>query len=161
MPMLTHGDFTMAQSLPVESYLASISPKYCSLTPKQKAIDGVVCAIKEDVNVLCAQALFKPEKDKKVISKFLDKWWGIVEHKCPESGFFNGLSYPTGADLACLVMTQGYMPFCACQKQAGMGMDYYKKFKKLSALVERTMAYPVVAEYLKTHTTLKQAAFGK
>ena len=56
------------------------------------------------------------------------------------------------------------MPFISLQKQAGFGepdMLHYKNYPKLAALVKRTMEYPAVAEYLKTNTTLKAAAFGK
>merc|ERR1712060_604437 len=60
LPCVKHGDFKMAQSLPVEAYLSSIAPKFSCLTPQQRGIDGVVCAIKEDVNSLMAKFLFSP-----------------------------------------------------------------------------------------------------
>lgn len=160
LPILKHGDLQVAQSLPIEDYLSSIAPKYAGLTPQQRAIDGCLCAIKEDMCQGCAKPMFAKCNDPEVLKKVLDTWLTVVEHKCPESGFFNGLELPTAADFACLVMTEGYMPYVAALKQAGVDLEYYKKFPKLAGLVKRTMEFPDVAEYLKANDTLKAAAMG-
>ena len=162
MPMLKHGDFKMAQSLPVEAYAASIAPLYSGLTPQQKAIDGTVCAIKEDINAGCIKLLFDGCEDAAKVRELLDPWFKIIEHKCPESGFFHGLAFPTAADFAVFVVTNGYMPFQGLFKQAGLGETWYEAdYPKLAALAKRTGEYPAVKDYLASSTTLKQAAFGK
>ena len=43
----------------------------------------------------------------------MDKVLGILETFVPEEGFVNGMSAPTQADLAILVMTQAMVPFLA------------------------------------------------
>ncbi len=151
MPLLQHGDLKMSQSGAIEAYVASIAPRYKDLTMQQRAIDMTYIGIKEEILMNCAKALFttqKTDKDKakEDIVALFDKWFGVFEDQVPEEGFIHGLSFPSPADLALLNITVGYMPFGAAVKLA----EYdFGKWKKVTALIERTKADDKVADYLK------------
>jgi len=162
MPLLQHGDLKISQSGAIETYVASIAPKYKDLTPQQKAIDNMYGCIKEEILFNCAKAIFttqKTDKNKAIedINTLLDKWFGIFEEKLPDEGFILGLSYPTPADLALLNITQAFMPFGAAVKLASYD---FSKWKKVSALCDRTAADSNVAAYLKDSPYVKANPFG-
>ena len=91
MPVLEHGDLALFQSQAIESYLASIAPKFKDLTPAQRAKDLMFALCKADINVPTESLLFKkitPEE----LTPIMDKWLNYVEGMLPESGFVNGLA---------------------------------------------------------------------
>jgi glutathione S-transferase len=145
LPVLSHGELKIAQSLAIENYLASIAPKFVSLTPQQRAVDLQYCAMKEDVLAGCAKNVFG-ERNAEDTTKVLDKWFGLLESKVPATGFVNGLAIPTAADAAILNICTGYMPFAAAFKIANY--DISAKAPKVKALADRVAAAPGVAEYL-------------
>jgi glutathione S-transferase len=136
---LKHGLLKIAQSAAIESYFASIAPKFSGLTAQQRAVDQNYACIKEDILAGCAKPLFaKGEKDLEGFKAHLEKWFGLLETMLPESGFVHGLEFPTTADCAVLNCTTGYMPFLASFKLLdGFSLDAYPKVK---ALAERTNA---------------------
>ena len=159
MPIMTHGDLKLFQTQAIECYLSSISPKFSSLTPAQKAKDVMFSQIKADINAATESLLFKkigPEE----LTPIAEKFYNVLESLIPEEGYINGLDYPTVADLAVLVIAKGCMPF-----QAALTIAEFKwaeKYPKIQTLATKTAAYEPVAEFLKTseHGTLKADPFG-
>merc|ERR1712183_396122 len=96
------------------------------------------------------------------VPAFLDAWVPVVEGRIPATGFINGQSFPTTADLAVLNMRKGYMLFGASYKLAGDadGTKLFAKYPKFSALAERTAAADGVKEYLASSPSLSAAANG-
>ena len=116
--------------------------------------------IKGDMNVPTENVLFKkitPEDLKPI----MEKYYGIIESQMPDVGFINGLSYPTPADLAVVVICTGCMPFQAASHMAGVAFDG-EKYPKTQKVVTAAMNYPSVAKFLKEseHQTLKADPFG-
>jgi len=162
MPLLQHGDLKMSQSFAIETYIASIAPKYADLTPQQRAVDNMYQGIKEEMLSNCAKAVFTTRKTdeaqaKKDVIALFDKWFAIFEEKVPESEFLQGLSIPTPADLALVNITNGYMPFGAAAKMA----EYdFGKWPKVKALCERAAADSGVAAYLSKSQYTKANPFN-
>lgn len=155
LPLLEHNGLKISQSAAIETYLASIAPKFAALTPAQVATDRMFAHIKEDVLLGCAKIVFGGAlvKDGPTeVPKHVDKWFPVVESLVPAKGFVLGLEYPTVADLAVLNMGKGYMPFGATYKHGKY--DYTLKYPKIAGLVERTAAAPGVKEYLATSTSM-------
>lgn len=163
MPLLNHGELKMSQSGPIETYIASIAPKYKDLTVQQRAIDNMYQGVKEEILLNCAKAIFttqKTDKDKakQDIIDLFDKWFAIFEAKVPSDGFIQGLDFPTPADLAVLNITVAFMPFGAAKKLA----EYdFGKWPKVQALCDRAAADSGVAKYLEssTYTTANPMGF--
>ena len=106
MPILEHGDFKLFQSVAIEGYLASLSPKFSALTPAQKGTDLMFQEIRSDINAATESLLFK-KIEAEALPPIMEKSYAMVEGLLPESGFINGLDFPTPADLAVLVITKG------------------------------------------------------
>ena len=157
VPVLIDGELKMNESTAIELYVASVAPKFASLTPKQRAKDAQFCSIKETCLGSFAKHLFG-DKDKDAIQAVANKYFPIIEGILPESGFINGLDYPTVADLAIVVMCEGYMPFGATYKCGGVNLA--ESYPKLVAHSDRTKAVGDVAKALSESTTLKAAMFG-
>merc|ERR1719164_343292 len=120
LPVLEHGDMKMSQSIAIETYLSQIAPKYKKLSPKQRAIDTMFAAIKEDVIQGMAGIIFGDTSvAAEALSKVTDRWFPIIEDRLPEEGFILGLDIPTTADLAILVIAKARMPFTAAYEVAG------------------------------------------
>lgn len=147
MPILVHGDLKLFQHNAVESYLASIAPKFAFLTPAQKATDLMICITKADILGNCESLLFKKIDGEQLLAA-LDKQFPLLEGLLPETGFVNGLGFPTCADCAVLVVAKGCMPFQAAMKLAGF--DWVGKFPKIERIAAETAAYPPVAKFLET-----------
>jgi len=144
MPLLKHGGLKMSQSLAIEGYLTNLAPKFSGLTAQQKAVDAMYGGIKEEMLLNCAKAIFTtkksaPDQAKEDVTKLMDKWFAIFEASLPGTGFVHGLGYPTGADLAVLNITTGYMPFGAAMKFAGYDSNL-AKYPKVKAHADRTAA---------------------
>jgi len=159
LPCFEHGDFKIAQSFAIESYVAGIAPVFKDLTPAQRAIDGMLCKIKEGmmqgyVDILTA--IVKNEVDKATavdsITKVGDKWFPILIQKLSKIGFINGLAFPTAADLAVLNIGKGFMPFGAVYQLSGY--NPFVMFPKFAAHVQRVGRYPSVKAYLGESTTM-------
>lgn len=54
LPILKHDDLELCQSQAITSYIASIGPKFASLTAAQKGVDAMYAGILEDVLSGCA-----------------------------------------------------------------------------------------------------------
>eukprot|EP00416_Gambierdiscus_australes_P005550 CAMPEP_0171127238 /NCGR_PEP_ID=MMETSP0766_2-20121228/114909_1 /TAXON_ID=439317 /ORGANISM="Gambierdiscus australes, Strain CAWD 149" /LENGTH=260 /DNA_ID=CAMNT_0011590329 /DNA_START=1 /DNA_END=780 /DNA_ORIENTATION=- len=159
LPVLSHGNLKMAQSLAIELYMTSISPKYRSLNDQQKARDTMFCAIKEDVLSAVGKVIFSSQRAERApdeIPKICNKWFPIIEGLVPEKGFINGLDYPTPADLAVLNMATAYMPFC-CAYRLG-NYDWSSKYPKMKELADRTKMAPELKNYMDTSKTRDAAA---
>jgi len=156
VPLLKHGDLKMSQSLAIASYIASIAPLFAELTPQQRGKDMQFACIKEDVIAGFAKILFS-DKNPESIKEVMAKWFPLIEGILPESGFVNGLEFPTMADLSLVILADGYMPFGAAYKIAGEDTTQYAKF---TAHVERVKAFPAVAEYLAGNTTMAANPWG-
>jgi len=166
LPILVHGPLKITQSSAIVAYLLSAAPKYRSLTCVQHAKDMHIHGIFEDVIQGLAKVILDPRMGKdetydapKMITDHMDKWMPIIEYILPASGFVNGLSYPTAADFAMVVMLEGVTPFVGCYHIAN-NYDPLKNAPKLKALYEKTRAYPEVKQFLDSSTTLKGNPFG-
>jgi len=162
MPLLSHGELKISQSGAIETYIASIAPKYKDLTVQQRAVDNMYQAIKEEMLLNCAKAVFttqKADKDKakQDVTELFDKWFTIFEAKVPSDGFIQGLDFPTPADLSLLNITIAFMPFGAAKKLAEYDFD---KWQKVKALCDRTAADSGVAKYLESSTATKANPMG-
>ena len=157
LPILIDGDLKMNESSAIELYLASIAPKYSSLTPKQRAKDAQFCVLKETCLSAMATPLFGG-KDEEKIQAAADKYFPVLEEILPESGFVNGLDYPTVADLAIMNICEAYMPFKAAYKYGEV--DLAAKYPKLVAHADRTKAVEDVAKAVSESSTMSAGAFG-
>jgi len=162
MPILEHGSYNLCQTTAIESYLASVAPKFAGLTPAQKGTDLMFQVFKADINVPTENLLFKKitADDLKPI---IEKMYATLEGMLPDAGFINGLSFPTAADLAILVITKGCMPFQAAPTMAECSfLKNAAKYPKMDRIAKAAAAYEPVAAYLKAseHQTLKADPFG-
>eukprot|EP00956_Cyclotella_meneghiniana_P030692 scaffold78063_cov72-Cyclotella_meneghiniana.AAC.3 len=157
LPILIDGDLKMNESVAIESYVASVAPKFSALTPKQRAKDAQFSCLKESCLGQFAKPLFNG-KDKEGIHAVAGKYFPVIESILPDSGFINGLDYPTVADLAVVVICEQYMPFGACYKHGEV--DLAKSYPKLVAHSERVKAVDDVSKALSDSSTLGVAAFG-
>mmetsp|Transcript_8980 Transcript_8980/g.15842 ORF Transcript_8980/g.15842 Transcript_8980/m.15842 type:complete len:229 (+) Transcript_8980:49-735(+) len=160
LPILEHGNLKLFQTTAIESYLASISLKFSGLTPEQKAKDQMYQLIKSDINGSTESLLFKKitAEDLKPV---MAKWYDVIEGLLPESGFINGLDFPTPADLSVLVVAQGCMPFRAAPQMAECAPTP-EKYPKMFRISTDAANYPQVAAFLakSEHKTLKADPFG-
>lgn len=155
LPMLEDSDsglFQLQESLAIERYISAVAPQFHQLTPAQRAVDDEFACAKEDlmvvescaVNVSAARACVPP---------IFDRYLGILEKLVPGSGFVHGLEFPTGADLATLIITQAGFPWGRAKRLAGYSDQWQMRFPKVAALSERTAAAPAVAAYLAESAT--------
>jgi len=158
IPLLIDGDdLKMNESCAIEIYLASIAPKFASLTAKQRAKDHQFCMLKETCMGAIGEALFTDKKDKEGITAVVDKFFPLLEGILPSSGFVNGLADPTVADLTIVVLCEAYMPFGASYKYGEI--DLAEKYPKLLAHSNRTKAVESVGNAISESSTMKAAAF--
>ena len=87
-----------------------------------------------------------------IIPAHLAKFFTVVEGMVPSSGFVNGESFPTVADLAVLCMMEAMTPIGLCIQLAG-GVDL-SPYPKMSAICSAVKASPGVKEYLAKSATL-------
>lgn len=160
LPVLEHGELQLFQSVAIEGYVASLSPKFSALTPAQRAKDLMFQEIRSDVNAVTESLLFKKIQPEE-LPPAMDKWYPLIEGLLPEKGFVNGLDFPTPADLVVLVIAQGCMPFRAAPAIAGCSPTP-EKYPKMFRVAADAAAYPPVAAYLAAseHKTLKADPFG-
>ena len=155
----------MAQSFAIESYLADIAPRFASLSPAQRAIDDMLCKIKEDLLQGYATILFgmKGNEAKQAtaaadIAKVADKWLPVVEGLLPVGGFVNGMAFPTPGDLAVFSVGKQFTPFVAAHSMAGY--DAMQKYPKFAELVTRVAECPRVEAYVQKSTSFDSDPFG-
>ena len=153
-PMLIDGDLKMNESGAIEVYLSMIAPKYKDLTVKQRAKDFQFTQLKEEYLRNFAAVIFNPTTDAAAKTEGVEgvaaKYFPILEGILPEDGFVNGGDYPTPGDLAIVNICEGYMPFQASYKIAGL--DLAKSYPKLVAHSERVKAVAEVATALEAVT---------
>lgn len=145
------GLVQLQESLAIERYLAAVAPRFRTLTPAQRAIDDMFACAKEDLmalepcavngSIACAN-----------VAPLMDRYLSIFEKRLPAAGFVHGLPYPTGADLATLLVTKAGFPWGRAMRLAGY-TDWQRRFPKVVALAERTAAAPAVAAYLASSST--------
>jgi len=163
IPLLKHGDLKISQSGAIERYLADIAPKFAGLTPQQRAVDGMFAALKEDFIQGFGKVVFGDRSTAgEAVPAFLEAWMPVVEGRIPATGFVNGQSFPTVADLAVLNIRKGYMLFVAAYKLAGDadGTKLFAKYPKFTALAERTAAADGVKEYLASSASFATPGMG-
>merc|ERR1711957_15058 len=66
---------------------------------------GQFCCLKETAIGGIAKVIFST-KDKGEINAVADKFYTVIEGILPDEGFINGLSYPTVADLAVVIISR-------------------------------------------------------
>jgi len=148
-PNCTFAFGCLQESLAVERYMANLAPVYAALTATQKAIDDMFAMVKEDL-IHVEPGATNASAAPAIVTPLYDRYLPVLESLCPASGFVNGLAFPTGADLALLVILKAVFPYAKALKNAGYDAS---KFEKVSAIVARTAAFPSVAAYLKTSKT--------
>eukprot|EP00932_Pfiesteria_piscicida_P001279 SRR837773.11247.p1 GENE.SRR837773.11247~~SRR837773.11247.p1 ORF type:complete len:159 (+),score=54.86 SRR837773.11247:33-479(+) len=139
--------------------MSELSPRFSALWPHQRLVDRMYAGIKEDVLAGCVQHIFSGDREtaKVEIPKLFDRFLQILEDKVPETGFVQGLDYPTVADLAVLNTVTGFMPFGAAAVLAGYDLG---KWKKVAALAQRVQEHKHVAPYWKETTTTLADPYG-
>jgi hypothetical protein len=169
LPCFEHGDLQISQSFAVEMYIASITPLFASLTPAQQAIDSHFCKMKEDMlkgfsdlMMELTPDIMSNDRQKETLLRnielMVDTWYPLVEEKLPMDGFVLGLSTPTVADLAVIIMQKAFMPFGAMCEIGSHNL--VAKFPKFAAHVARVAEYPPVKVYLESSTTMTADPFG-
>merc|ERR1711871_113708 len=161
LPILTHGDVQLSQSLAIESYLAQIAPKYAGLDAVARAKDIQFSAIKDDLMMgLAGQLMQEGGPNAEATAGVYSKFFTLIEGIVPAEGFINGQEFPTAADFACLVMTEGQTPYCGVGNTAGLAKGGLASYPKFSALCARIKNVPEVTEYLAKSTTMGGNIFG-
>ena len=179
VPVLIDGDrnLRMNESGAIEHYLSLIAPLYRDLTPTQRAKDSQLCHMKESCLSKIAGIIFSippgersstpssssslsPEaaRAREALAGLIDRQFTAIETILPPEGFVNGLDIPTPADLAILNLCEGRMPFGFAHGFAGT--DLAGSYPKLHGILQRTKAFPAVAEYLTESTTLRTPVPG-
>jgi len=164
LPIMEHGELKLFQTTAIESYLASLSPKFAALSEAEKGKDMMFQLIKSDINGSTESLLFKKIGPEDLVP-VMDKWYGIIEGLLPEAGFVNGKAFPTPADLSVLVVAMGCMPFQAAPTIASCAPTK-DKYPKMFRVAEAAAAYKPVADFLATtptsykSSTLKADPFG-
>jgi glutathione S-transferase len=152
LPILKHGELKINQSIAIQTYLASIAPKYANLTPKERAKDNQFMCINEDFISTCSPPIFTEAKDFTTQIPAATKLFGLLEGLVPESGFINGLEFPTAADFCVVHIFYGYMPIGAFAKHASFDLGKYPKAKALAERTKNAIGYDAA--------TMTNAAFG-
>jgi len=141
----------LQESLAVERYVANLAPGLSNLTLAERATDDMVAMIKEDIlsgtEPGAQNATLAPE----LVPPIMDRYLGVLEGFVPASGFVNARPFPTGADLAILIVLKSGFPFGKALTNAQY--DGSDRFPKVYALAERAAVYPDVAAYLSTSKT--------
>jgi glutathione S-transferase len=162
MPCLAHGELKIAQSFAIENYIASISPKFSQLTEEQRAVDDLLCKMKEDVLQAFHSMLEDPSEDQGVVGDEVAKvcgiWFPVIEHKLPGDGFIHGLAFPTAADLAVLNVAEAFMPFGAVYMLGNYNV--HAEFPKFAAHANRVANFPSIKAYLQESETFSSDPFG-
>lgn len=159
LPVLQHGSLKLSQSASVTTYIYEITPKFKGLTAAQKAKDRQFNGIMDDIMDEGMTPVFKKDPNAGENAKaVVEKWFAFLENLVPETGFVNGLDYPTGADYVCVILKEGYMPYMVLPKLGGI--DPFEKCPKLKAIAARTMEVPCVKEYVEASKTMKNNPFG-
>jgi len=159
LPVFEHGDLKLSQAPAILVYIINIAPKYRGMTSAQKAKDMHIHMIVMDIMDGAVPSFFAKDKDMKTkIAAVIDKWYPMLEGMVPDSGFINGLPFPTCADLSIVTLKEGHTPYIGINKIAGK--DPWATCPKLKALAERTMAVSEVKAYLDQSQTLKGNPLG-
>jgi len=162
VPICQHGSTNFFESLAIETYFCNLSPKFSALPPKAKLMDDVFANIKEDVQQATPKFLFGPDDVKATVKEaappIFKKAYDIAEGLCPESGFVNGLDWPTKADLAILNMARGVMPYLAVMTMADY--DFAAAHPKMARIAAAAAEYPAIKEYLVEGNTLDADPMG-
>ena len=155
LPVLDHpeaGLVRLQESLAVERYIASLAPRFETLTPQQRAVDDQFACAKEDmmaVEPCAANATIA----RACVPALMERHLGILEGLVPENGFVHGLAFPTGADLVVLLVAEAGFPWGRAMRLAGYHEGWRGRFPKVHALAQRTAAVPEVAAYLGRSAT--------
>lgn len=159
MPCLVDGDLKMNESGAIETYLGLVAPNFANLTPKQRAKDVQMSAMKETCLGAFAGIGFPLSPEDRAsgakrddMKALIDKYYSVIESNLPDEGFVNGLDGPTVADLAIVNMTTAYMIFGWAMKHGGVDLE--KDYPKIHGLSERTKAVESVATFLANSPTL-------
>jgi len=161
IPLLQHGALKMSQSTAIENYLSLLA--FPDLAPQQRAVDAQFCSIKEDVMAGTYKVFFNPEmkenpeKASEELKKNADKWYPIIEKKCPADGFINGQAYPTACDVAVMNMCDAVWSFGVSNRIAKIDWATYPKMR---ALATRTAETPNLKAYLAKSTTFTANPMG-
>lgn len=158
VPTLKHGGLSLCQSDAIETYLASIAPKFKGLTAQQRAIDDMYIHTKLDLLDFCSKIVLgneaaKSQASKKVQAAF-NTFLGPIERMLPAQGFVNGEAFPTAADLVLVNVLEATMPFGKAVDLAG-GIDFKAKFPRAYDLAQRVKQADGVKEYLQSSKSIK------
>ena len=138
----------------MERYIVDLAPdNFPGLSPRERAVDDMFAMIKEDILSGTEAGAFNATVAPEVVPPVYDRYLAVLENDgyVPSVGFINGHEFPTGADLAVLVMLRSGFPYGEAMLNAGY--DGSAAYPKVYALADRTAAYPAVANYLATSKT--------
>ena len=141
-----NGLVGLQESLAVERYVAAMAPGFAGLTPQERALDDMFAQSKEDLlQVLGPKVYFGNRSSAPyVVPPLLDRYFGVWEKLLPEDGFLHGHAFPTGADLAGLIVCKSAFPFVQSMELANFD-GWETRFPRVHALAERTAGAPAAA----------------
>mmetsp|Transcript_68511 Transcript_68511/g.155258 ORF Transcript_68511/g.155258 Transcript_68511/m.155258 type:complete len:186 (+) Transcript_68511:241-798(+) len=163
-PVLKHGKLAMCQSTTIQNYICAISPKFKTMPARARAIDAMYFAHVEDLlgdlgkTGLFGQLFGGPPAKTDELKAAVEKWCGHFEGQAPDSGFINGLEFPTGADSVILVLYKAAAHWKYLFELSGVEKEAYPKLARLS---ERAAAAPGIAEYVAKLSSLSMDPFEK
>ena len=148
--------FRLQESLAVERYMRSIGPLYANLTAEQEALDDEFAEVKEDLigGKYSTTSCYTNRTYAKVcVAKLFDRYLAGLETLIPtDAGFANGLGFPTGADLVCLLIAKAGTPWGYAMK-FGQYTGWEAKFPKVARVAELAAKFRPVAAYLASSKT--------
>jgi glutathione S-transferase len=163
LPVFQHGDMKISQSDAICTYIYN-ETKFSQMTPAQKAKDRQFMGIMMDIMDGCMPKVFADAKEKKDMKdakanalKVQEKFYDILEVLAPAEGFVNGLEYPTMADFCLVVLYKGITPYVNLGKFSNF--DPWTR-PKIKAIVDKTLAVPEVADYVKKSASMMGNPFA-
>ena len=146
----------LQESLAVERYIRDEGPLYQSLTNQQKALDDEFAEAKEDLiggKYGLSACLTNATYAKVCVAGLFDRYLGGLETLIQTTeGFANGLAFPTGADLVCLLITNGGYPWANAMK-VGDYTGWEAKYPKVARVAGLAAEFAPIKKYLATSET--------
>eukprot|EP00939_MAST-03C_sp_MAST-3C-sp1_P001824 g1824.t1 len=145
LPIFLHGKLQLAQSQAIACYAGELGLT-AKLNAAQRATDLMYLGVHADIQSAMYKCLFGTDESKaaglKNLPEGTKKFLEAFERDLPTTGFVQGLSHPTLADLAIFDVCTS--PFPGLPK---LGVDI-SKYSKITALVASVKAFPALKTYL-------------
>ena len=147
LPVIEHGDFSLAQSRAIQSYAADVAIPSTRKSVRARAIDTMFLNAYADVQSDLYKCLFGSDESKAAAKKAIDgsikATMSAIERNIPATGYITGGDRPSVADLAIFDLFGSPFPGV---RAVGADLSPYPKFV---ALAKKVGEYPSVAAYVK------------